>query len=95
MDSQEEEDIEVLVICPNRWLFEQRALSYILIIIYLNSQLSERDWERCDALWGAVAGHDAEWCSVAAIVAMHESDRENIEAVMDPDGTGQVWDLQP
>ena len=53
-------------------------------------KLSESDWDRCDALWDAVAGEGSDFCSVGAIVAMHESDRDTIQGVMDPDGTGQV-----
>jgi len=53
------------------------------------AELTERDWERCDQLWAAVAGEvSTETCMVSALVAMHESDRENIELVCDPSGTG-------
>lgn len=54
-----------------------------------NDELSEKDWERCDLLWGALAGNRGTGeCDVAALVAMHESDRKNIEEICDPSGSG-------
>ena len=40
------------------------------------SQLSPQEWDRCDALWAAVAGGaDVETCPIATLIAMHESDK--------------------
>ena len=45
-----------------------------------DTELTENEWQRCDELWAVVTGDvGAESCTVAALVAMHESDRQNIE----------------
>ena len=56
--------------------------------------LTEDDWNRCDGLWGAVAGGpNVDTCSLAALIAMHESDRATMQAVMDPHQKGEVSTL--